>query len=247
MYVSRPHRFLCVVILIPLAMMMALFAYFGISKPREAAPMVATLIVFLFLAAIPATPLLIHWFSGGSRTRYQPDVLKDRLQAGIVAELNGVQWTLLMFPDRLAGPAVAVVTLLLQNAHDTPRVVTARLLSNPFQRGGPAPIRQRLEGGEAGVLRIPLLVPPTAPAARHEIQVSVEVRREGKVGARVIRRDGVHPRRLFHGRVADVEVLGAHKGATVNEPVLRWPPFQRIYITGQAEPDLEPVRLLESL
>ena len=247
MYVTRRHRFLCFLVLIPLALMITAFVYGAISKPRDAAPLIITSIVLMCVAACPLTPLLMYWFSGASRKRYQRDFLKDTLQIHVVAELGGVQWTLLTFPDRLACPAVAAVTLFLQNAHDTPRVVTAGLLANPFQRGGGKSIRQRLEGGEVGVLRFVLYVPPTAPAARHVIPVSVEVRREGRVGARVIRQDGLHPRRVFNSRRAELEVLGAHKGATVNEPVLRWPPFQRIYITGQAEPDLEPVRLLESL
>ncbi|HTF58196.1 MAG TPA: hypothetical protein VK661_13275 [Planctomycetota bacterium] len=248
MYLTRSQRFIFWLAAVPLLLFAALaLLSFLEDRPSEKSTKIAVLVVIVALTACPVVPLLAYYFSGASRKRYQRDILKDNLHIQSVAELRGVQWTLLAIPDHLAAPAVAVITLFLQNAHDTPRVVTVGLLNNPFQRGGTQSIRQQLEGGEVGALRFALLVSPSARAARHEIRISIEVRRAGKVGARVIPRDGINPRRLALSRRTEIEVLGGHSGPTLNEAALGWPAFQRIFITGQAEPDLEPVRLLESL
>jgi hypothetical protein len=248
MYLTRAQRVLCWLASIPLLFFVAVIGVEMFEGPaRDKAGKTVALVILLLLASCPVWPLLAYYFSGAWRRRLQPDFLKENLQLSSVAELRGVQWTLLAFPDRLGGPGVVVVALILQNAHGTPRVVTASLLNNPFQRGGGRSIRQTLEGGEVGLLRFPLLVPQAAPPARHELRFSIEVRRAGRVGARVIRRDGLPPRRLIHSRRAEIEVLGGHSGSTSNEAALGWPAFQRIYITGQGAPDLEPVRLLESL
>jgi hypothetical protein len=42
-------------------------------------------------------------------------------------------------------------------------------------------------------------------------------------------------------------VLGRHAGLPTNEMALEWTPFQRLYGPGQKQPDLEPIRVLESL
>lgn len=248
MYMTRAHRFLCVVILIPVLLLAGLLTFLVIRDTRtDTTGVQVTIVVLLLIALAPGIPLGLYLFSEGSKKRYQPDILKDIFQLTSVAELDGVQWTLLAFPDRIAAPGVAVVTFLVQNAHSTPRVLTVSLLKNPFKVGGGTTVRQRLEGGETGMIRFPLLVERSARPAVHDLQFAVEARREGSVGARVIPRDGRHPRRLAYSRRVTFEVLGAHGGATLNEGALAWTSYQRVNVTGQETPDLEPVRLLEAL
>ena len=248
MYMTRGHRELCVIVLIPLLLLVGLLTFLVMRETRtDTTGLKVTIVVLLLIAMAPGIPLGLYYFSEGSKKRYQPDILKDIFQITTVAELDGVQWTLLAFPDRIAAPGVAVIAFLVQNAHSTPRVMTVSLLRNPFKIGGGMTVRQRLEGGETGMIRFPLLVAPPTPPARHELEFSVEARREGSVGARVIPRDGRHPRRLAYSRRVDFEVLGAHGGATLNEGALGWSSYQRVSVTGQETPDLEPVRLLEAL
>ena len=248
MYMTRAHRSLCVFVLVPILLLVGLLAFLVIRETRsDTIGLKITIVVLLLIAQAPGIPLGVYLFSEASKKRYQPDILKDIFQITTVAELSGVQWTLLAFPDRIAAPGVSVVTFLVQNAHSTSRIMTVSLLNNPFKVGGGATVRQRLEGGETGMIRFPLLVAPSARPARHELQFAVEARREGGVGARVIPRDGLHPRRLAYSRRVELEVLGAHGGATLNEGALMWTSYQRVNVTGQAAPDLEPVRLLETL
>lgn len=248
MYLTLSQRILCYAVVIPALFVGTMLVIVLSGNPgTDNTGIYSTLFIFLAILAWPLGALLTYFFSEGSTRRYQPDFLKEELGVVLVAELRGVQWSLLMFPDRIAAPGVAVATFFLQNAHGSPRVVTVGLQGNPFQVGGGKTHRHQLEGGEVAVLRFPLLVPAGARPARHELLFSVEVRRAGRIGPRVISRDGRHPRRLGYSLRAELEVLGGHAGATVNQPALGWAAYQRLFIPGQGEPDLEPVRLLESL
>ena len=246
MYLTLAVRILCWITAVPLLFVAVLFAENSFDATRPTGQFVGAVIFFAFALA-PGIPLAAYYVSGAFRRRYQRDILAGTLHIKTVAEKGGVQWSILAFPDRLAAPGVAVVAIFLQNAHSTGRVVAITLRSNPFERGGRPTRRQRLEGGEVGVLRLPLRVPESAPAARHELTFDIEVRREGRIGARVTRRDGLQPRRLHHSRHVEIEVLGRHDGETTNEMTLEWAPFQRLFGPGQALPDLEPIRVLESL
>ena len=249
MYLTRPVRVLCWITAVPLLLVTAIFARSLIvdSGKGDASGTLAGMVLFLVFSLVPTIPLSAYYFSGAFRKRYQRDVLGGPLHLTAVAEKGGVQWSLMAFPDRLAAPGVVVVAVFLQNAHSTPRAVSISFRSNPFERGGLPVQRHRLLGGEAGVLRIPIRVPGTVPASKYELQVDIESRREGRIGARTIRRDGWAPRRLYHSRVVDIEVLGKHEGLPTNELTLEWTPFQRLFGPGQEFPDLEPIRVLESL
>jgi hypothetical protein len=186
-------------------------------------------------------------FKSATKTSFQWDVLKQTLSVSPVPENNGVQWMMLAYPDTIQTPGHLVLALLAQNCYSTGRRVRIEFQS-PDPRVAPDSQEFLLEGGHAGIHRIPLLLPGGLAEGPLLLKFSVDPAiPEGK-GIRVIETHGIAPRSALHFRQLTIEILpGNAAAAPLNEFARNWAGFQPIFATGQAQPDLEPLRLLEEL
>lgn len=250
MYLRPALRLICglsafVFLLILLGGGAALFS----SRTKDSSDLVAVTILFV-LVGLPtgfATLQLLRYLLSEARRKVpQLDVLRDSLGFEAVAERGGVQWAMVPFPDTTLAPGVVVIAVLLQNAHGRPRRVTLNVRKAPCPVS-PSSFRFDLAGGEAGVFRIPAALPAGLSAGTHAFMIEVRAEPISGVGWRVLRRDGASPRAALHFRQAMVEVEGSGPGPSLNAPALASSGFRRIYVTGQAAPDLEPLRPLEAL
>ena len=180
------------------------------------------------------------------KTAYQWDVLRQSLSISPVPEKNGVQWVMLAFPDSIQTPGHLVLGLLAQNCHSTWRRVRIEF-KPPDPRVAPGPQAFILDGGQAGLCRIPLLFPAGLPEGPLLLEFSVDVAMPEGKGIRVIESQGIAPRSALHFKQVTIEILAGTPAATLNEFARSWSGFQAIFGTGQAQPDLEPLRLLEEL
>jgi hypothetical protein len=192
---------------------------------------------------------LTRWASGAPEGPLSPDVDPDRLHErdvlsrhlGIpaVSEVRGVQCAARFYPDCTQVPAYGVLAVLVQNAYNHPRVVRLRV------RGGPAPLEAvpalPLNSQEAGVLRIPMLLPGGLAARRHGFAVELTVTVPEEEGRRCL------PPKAERPVDAYVDITGIHDGPAANLTVVEWAGFVSLLTQGQYAPDLEPVRQLEGL
>jgi hypothetical protein len=225
-------------------------------------------LVLVFLAAIAVTPdkregvgavyfvlgllatllAYISWrfLRTPPKTFYQWDLLRHSFHLQAVPEKGGVQWTMLAFPDTLQVPGHVVLALLVQNCHNAPRGVKIDL-HDADSRVQAVSREFRLQGGEAGVYRIPLQLDGNLREGPLHLEFAVDAATDGEKGRRVIETPGVAPRVASQFRQVTLEILPGKPPAPLNEFARDWSGFQPMFRTGQGEPDLEPLRLLEEL
>jgi hypothetical protein len=203
--------------------------------------------VYVVLGLLSAGLAFMSWrfLRPAPKTFYQWDLLRQSFHLQPVPEKGGVQWTMLAFPDTLQVPGHAVLALLVQNCHSTDRTVNIAIhhadsklqrISHDFP----------LKGGEAGVYRVPVELPAGLPEGPLLLEFAVEAT-AGEKGRRVIEAAGIAPRGALHHRQVTLEILPGAPAAPLNEFARNWSGFQPMFRTGQGEPDLEPLRLLEEL
>ncbi|HXX95014.1 MAG TPA: hypothetical protein VEN81_15415 [Planctomycetota bacterium] len=182
----------------------------------------------------------------GRRTAFQWDLLRQGLSFQALPEKDGLQWSMLVFPDSIQPPGVSVLAFLVQNCTSSSREVRLKLSGlNP--PAGEGEHRFILMGGQAGVYRIPLRFHDGMTPGPRPIDFTVEAKALEKKGLRVIEHPGAAVRTLPQARQVTIEILSGTPGAAVNEFAAGWAGFQPIFETGRSAPDLEPLRLLEEL
>src|SRR3990170_4444209 len=73
-------------------------------------------LVFGILFSLIGSPYLFYFFSDARKRQLQPDMLRDYLNLNALLEINGLQFTVIPFPDEFKVPASMVIAVLLQNA-----------------------------------------------------------------------------------------------------------------------------------
>lgn len=220
---------------------LAFFILAGVATLLAEGWMVAA--IWGALALVPGILLWSHYGTEASRLVHQFDVLLHSLKVEAVPELKGVQWVLMVSPDPVLVPANVVIALIVQNCHGRPRIVSGTVKGIP----GAAPFKITLLGGEAGVYRIPVLLGPETRPGPVRFRVDLKVRVPEGIGWRVIAREGGPPSRHPEFRDLELDVTGSHPGEALNPFAPRQAGYCRLFITGQPQPDTEPMRLLDDL
>lgn len=172
------------------------------------------------------------------------DVLRGSLGLKKVAENDGVRWALRALPERLAVPGYAVLAVLVQNAHDRPRIARVRLRLCPVPRDGPHEFRVALKAGEAGLLRVPVFLPRDLRPGSYLFAVDLSAAAPEGPGVRLL---PPAPGRARGAGNATLLVPEAHSGRPLNVWAYEWGGFQPLYVPRQTRPDLDPVLVLEEL
>jgi hypothetical protein len=125
--------------------------------------------------------------------QWYPDALGS-ISRGLRSDLDGLQAVLGVFPRQAFLNQPLELVLLLQNMVDQPTQVRVTLMLPPLDKKGmplvldtpKQQISADLQGGEVGVLRIPIMaLPPTQPGTDIPAQVTIS-HRSGR-GARTVR------------------------------------------------------------
>jgi hypothetical protein len=248
MYLSRAGRVasgFCAV----LFFLWLTFSILGFASSPKRSDDVALVVVLAILIGLPLsipTILLFRYlFSDAKRLVEQHDVFRGTLGLPQVAEQRGVQWAFLAFPDAVRVPSVAVVAVLLQNCHAKPRRVIASVRPAGLQHLAQSQAVV-LRPGEAGLLQFPLALGPEVPEQPLYVAIELAISIPEACGHRVIRADGASRRSAPHYRGLTIDV-GAGSGPPANAEARTWKGWKSIFVTGMKQPDLEPLRLLESL
>ena len=174
---------------------------------RRTGALVGVVIVASLFLLLPGIPLLLHYASGTRSLAPRRDILRDHLRLSRIAEMNGVQFVALPFPDEVHPPSHLGLAVFLQNGHDTPRDVELRVTQAPFRLvERQDPYRVRLAGGESGVLFVLGFAGPETQPGEHVIGYKVVVRRPGKIGRRVILAEEATRTGMGGGRTATLVV-----------------------------------------
>jgi hypothetical protein len=203
-------------------------------------------LILAFIFGLVSIPFMRYLRSESRRRVLQLDVLGETLGFPSAAERDGVQWVSLFFPDAVSAPARVVLGVVLQNAHGKRRRVRVSVRGGPLPPSWPS-IPVELRGGETVILRIPILIPASAADGTQTVAVELSADAPEGEGVRVIRRDGLPPRRSPVGRHVSIEVTGRHGGEPLNPFAKDWSGPVSLHLTGQEKPDLESLRLLEEL
>jgi hypothetical protein len=172
-----------------------------------------------------------------------PDVLGSVLKRAQVPESDGVRWDIVLYPGTLSVPGYAVLTAILQNAYDLPRVVSLEIAPDPLLPQGHAAMIA-LKGGEAGILRTPLFISGTLPVERYSLRATIRAQAPRGEGKRLIRGSGRQDR---GARSVSLHVTSHHGQAPVNLFAYEWKGYSSLYIPPQTAPDLTELRILEEL
>lgn len=229
-----------------LLLVVALWIAIAVS-PRPEGGMGAVHGIFGFLSVLIVV-MIWRFFKGGSVSAAAevPDLLRQTLHLGVLPEKDGLQWTLLSFPDALQAPGHFVVAVLVQNCFDRPRRVRLTLKSSLPGLPGRAE-EFPVAGGQAGLFRVPFLLPAGSPPGTLILEALVEGSAPDGKGRRVIRATGVAPRTAPHFRQLSLEILEGAPAEPLNAFAKDWRGFQSIAEPGQPAPNLEPLRLLDEL
>jgi hypothetical protein len=172
-----------------------------------------------------------------------PDVLGTLLNRTQVPESDGVRWDVSIYPESLSVPGYVVLTAILQNAYDQPRSVTLDVAPDTLLPQG---LRSSvaLNGGEAGILRIPLFVSRTLPTGTYAIRAALSGTAPRGEGSRVLE---TAARRFRGPRSASLRVVSFHDHPPVNLFAYNWKGFTSLYNPPQTAPDITEVRILQEL
>jgi len=172
-----------------------------------------------------------------------PDVLGSVLKRSRVPESDGVRWDVVLYPATISVPGYAVLTAILQNAYDLPRVVNLEIAPDPLLPQGHKSV-VALKGGEAGILRTPLFISGTLPADDYSLRATLRAEAPRGEGKRLLR--GSH-RQDRGARSVSLRVISHHERAPVNLFAYEWKGYSSLYIPPQTAPDLTELRILEEL
>lgn len=171
------------------------------------------------------------------------DVLGAVLHRAQAPESGGVRWDVAIYPERLSVPGYAILTALLQNAYDEPRAVTLEIAPGPlFPEGFSA--GAALNGGEAGILRIPVFVSRSLPSAEYLVRAALSARAPRGEGRRLLGAPSGRPRA---SRSAALRVVSSHDRPPVNLFAYDWKGFTSLYAPPQTAPDLTEMEILQEL
>jgi hypothetical protein len=191
MYLRRGTRLGCWILLVFGLLLVAVATVAAIGdtgKERRNTLLGGAILAALFVLP-PGIPLLRYYLSDARRLVPRRDVLRDHLHLSGIAEVRGVQFVALPFPDDIHPPSHLGLSVFLQNCHAAPRNVEVRVTRAPFRVVERNPFRVGLKGGESGVLFILGFAGPDLKPGEHAIGFQVHVRQPGPVGVRVIARD----------------------------------------------------------
>lgn len=178
-----------------------------------------------------------------SGTGAVPDVLGAVLKRSQVPESGGVRWDVSIYPENLSVPGYVILTLIVQNAHDLPRTVTLQVAPGTLLPQGLS-TSIALNGGEAGLLRIPLFVSRNLSPAVYELDADLRSTAPMGEGRRLL--DA--PSKRHRGpRRASLRVVSAHDHPPVNLFAYNWKGFTSLYSPPQTAPDVTEVRILQEL
>jgi hypothetical protein len=170
------------------------------------------------------------------------DVLTQAAGGARIAEIDGVRWTSLLYPEDISVPGYAVATILLQNASDHARTAVLKLSRSKLV-AEPLEIPVPLNPGEAGMIRVPLFLPRTLPRGTYELEVKVELRMPQEFGRRIL---SVAPSSAAPPRPS-LKVSSAHDLPPVNLFAYDWTGFVSLYLPPQTAADLELFRMVQEL
>jgi hypothetical protein len=172
-----------------------------------------------------------------------PDVLGTVLERTQIPESDGVRWDIALYPASLSVPGYVILTAILQNAYDQPRIVTLEVSPGtllPQGHGGAI----ALKPGEAGILRTPLFVSGTLPLGEYVLAAAIRAQAPRGEGERLLK---VPHHRERGPRTVLLRVTSHHERPPVNLFAYDWKGFTSLYIPPQTAPDLTELRILEEL
>jgi hypothetical protein len=169
------------------------------------------------------------------------DVLEGELKRSSISESFGVRWELALFPESLSVPGYAVLTAIVQNAYDQLRAATLEIPPCPlFPTGHTCSVA--LNGGEAGILRIPVFVSRATPIGEYALRAQLKARAPRGEGTRLL-----PPPRRSPAQRTSLRVVSTHDGTPVNLFAYDWKGFTSLYIPPDTKADLTELRILQEL
>ena len=203
-------------------------------------------LVFGILFSLIGSPYLFYFFSDARKRQLQPDMLRDYLNLNALLEINGLQFTVIPFPDEFKVPASMVIAVLLQNAHSTPRLFRLKIKSGSLF-GAKVKYEVEVGGGEVGVFNIHSTLPENTKPGTVAIRYKVKVKKCKGIGVRVIEREGMRYFQHFVSAQHEIffDILSGKNLQTPPQNAILPRGYTIIYRKDMAEPDLSILQQLE--